>query len=206
MEPTDQLDAPSRRLPESRVRAVAWKHPDVEQISPYVRIGLGGTRSPTGARTAGQESEERSESHLGHRVERPDSIELLRQLTDDIGPRVVGSPAYERAVQWAATKFREVGLTNVRTVETICGRRCARFRRTSHRAGRRSADPAHGKTRRRFGVFAVETMTRIATTSGASPMRPRPEARAVDASCASQLLARKRARAPAPSPPRSAGR
>ena len=25
-----------------------------------------------------------------------DSIELLRQLTDDIGPRVIGSPAYER--------------------------------------------------------------------------------------------------------------
>src|SRR5215207_5439109 len=46
-----------------------------------------------------------------------DSMELLRQLTDDIGPRVVGSPAYERAVQWAATKFREAGLTNVRFEE-----------------------------------------------------------------------------------------
>src|SRR6266545_8157429 len=46
-----------------------------------------------------------------------ESTELLRQLTDDIGARLVGSPAYERAVEWAAAKFREAGLTNVRLEE-----------------------------------------------------------------------------------------
>jgi hypothetical protein len=46
-----------------------------------------------------------------------DSMELLRQLTDDIGARVVGSPAYERAAQWAAAKLRAAGLTNIRLEE-----------------------------------------------------------------------------------------
>jgi hypothetical protein len=50
-------------------------------------------------------------------VMRGESIELLRQLTDDIGARLAGSPAYERAAQWAAAKFREAGLTNVRFEE-----------------------------------------------------------------------------------------
>jgi hypothetical protein len=41
------------------------------------------------------------------------SMDLLRQLTDDIGARVVGSPAYERAVRWAVAKFLEAGVTGV---------------------------------------------------------------------------------------------
>lgn len=45
------------------------------------------------------------------------SIELLRQLTDDIGARMVGSPAYDRAAQWAVARFREAGLRNVRLEE-----------------------------------------------------------------------------------------
>ena len=44
-------------------------------------------------------------------------MELLRQLTDDIGARLVGSSAYERAVQWAVARFRQAGLTNVHTEE-----------------------------------------------------------------------------------------
>src|SRR5688572_15630327 len=51
---------------------------------------------------------------ISARVLKGDSTELLRQLTDDIGARLVGSPAYEQAAQWAAAKFREAGLTNVR--------------------------------------------------------------------------------------------
>ncbi|HVG83577.1 MAG TPA: hypothetical protein VM820_03630, partial [Vicinamibacterales bacterium] len=43
-------------------------------------------------------------------VRQGESIELLRQLTDDIGARLAGSPAYERAAQWAAAKFRDAGL------------------------------------------------------------------------------------------------
>jgi len=46
-----------------------------------------------------------------------ESRELLRQLTDDIGPRLVGTPAYDRAAQWAAEKFRAAGLSNVRLEE-----------------------------------------------------------------------------------------
>jgi carboxypeptidase Q len=46
-----------------------------------------------------------------------ESMELLRQLTDDIGARLAGSPAHERATQWAAGKFRDAGLTNVRLEE-----------------------------------------------------------------------------------------
>lgn len=42
-----------------------------------------------------------------------DSMELLRQLTDDIGPRLAGSPAYDRAVEWAMSKFREHGVRSV---------------------------------------------------------------------------------------------
>jgi carboxypeptidase Q len=45
------------------------------------------------------------------------STEFLRQLTDDIGARLAGSPAYDRAAQWAAALFREAGLTNVRFEE-----------------------------------------------------------------------------------------
>jgi hypothetical protein len=46
-------------------------------------------------------------------VMKGDSVELLRQLTDDIGARLAGSPAYEVATQWAAAEFREAGITNV---------------------------------------------------------------------------------------------
>jgi hypothetical protein len=46
-----------------------------------------------------------------------EATELLRQLTDDIGARLAGSPAYERAAQWAAVKLRDAGLTNVRLEE-----------------------------------------------------------------------------------------
>ena len=50
-------------------------------------------------------------------VRQGESTELLRQLTDDIGARLAGSPAYERAAQWAAAKFRDAGLMNVRFEE-----------------------------------------------------------------------------------------
>ena len=50
-------------------------------------------------------------------VTQGEATELLRQLTDDIGARLAGSPAYERAAQWAAAKLRDAGLTNVRLEE-----------------------------------------------------------------------------------------
>src|ERR1700720_2079582 len=36
--------------------------------------------------------------------------ENLRRLTDEIGGRVTGSPAMERAVQWATSTFRAAGV------------------------------------------------------------------------------------------------
>jgi carboxypeptidase Q len=41
------------------------------------------------------------------------SMSTLRELTDGIGGRLTGSPAYNRAADWAAAKFRSYGLQNV---------------------------------------------------------------------------------------------
>lgn len=41
------------------------------------------------------------------------AMELLRQLTDDIGSRLAGSPAHDKAVEWAISKFREFGVDTV---------------------------------------------------------------------------------------------
>ena len=57
---------------------------------------------------ADQRADPRNEfARLSASVTSGASMDLLRQLTDDIGARVVGSPAYERAVEWAAYQIRE---------------------------------------------------------------------------------------------------
>ena len=38
----------------------------------------------------------------------------LRELSDEFGGRVTGTPAYNSAAQWAASKFRSYGIQNVR--------------------------------------------------------------------------------------------
>src|SRR5688572_14002412 len=47
-------------------------------------------------------------------VERSDVAENLFQLTDAIGPRVVGSPAIRQAETWLAQRLRQYGLQKVR--------------------------------------------------------------------------------------------
>ncbi|MGB9234515.1 MAG: M20/M25/M40 family metallo-hydrolase [Terriglobales bacterium] len=42
------------------------------------------------------------------------SMVTLGELTDGIGGRLTGSPAYVRATEWAAAKFRSYGIENVR--------------------------------------------------------------------------------------------
>jgi|SRR5712692_9915467 len=42
------------------------------------------------------------------------SMKTLRELTDGVGGRLTGSPAHQRAADWAASKFRSFGVTNVR--------------------------------------------------------------------------------------------
>ena len=41
--------------------------------------------------------------------------ENLRRLTDEIGGRLTGSPAMERAVEWALAAFRDAGIDDVHT-------------------------------------------------------------------------------------------
>jgi carboxypeptidase Q len=40
---------------------------------------------------------------------------FLTQLSDDIGPRVTGSPSERKAEEWGVTKMKEIGLENVHT-------------------------------------------------------------------------------------------
>jgi len=42
------------------------------------------------------------------------SMATLRELSDGIGGRLTGSPAYVQATEWAAAKFRSYGIENVR--------------------------------------------------------------------------------------------
>ena len=43
------------------------------------------------------------------------AFEDLTELSDDIGPRVTGSPAGQRAIDWGVAKMRAIGLENVHT-------------------------------------------------------------------------------------------
>ncbi|MBZ5664484.1 MAG: M20/M25/M40 family metallo-hydrolase [Acidobacteriia bacterium] len=42
------------------------------------------------------------------------SMATLGELTDNVGGRLTGSPAYVRSTEWAAAKFRSYGIENVR--------------------------------------------------------------------------------------------
>lgn len=42
------------------------------------------------------------------------SMATLRELTDTFGGRLTGAPAYQRSAEWAAAKFRNYGIQNVR--------------------------------------------------------------------------------------------
>lgn len=52
--------------------------------------------------------------HLAASIYGGPSMATLGELTDSIGGRVTGSPAYVRATEWAAAKFRSYGIQNVR--------------------------------------------------------------------------------------------
>jgi carboxypeptidase Q len=43
------------------------------------------------------------------------AFDYLTELSDDIGPRVTGSPAGQRAIAWGLAKMRAIGLENVHT-------------------------------------------------------------------------------------------
>jgi hypothetical protein len=53
-----------------------------------------------------------------HSALQPSSLESnLRQLTDEVGGRVPGTPAMQRAIQWGVEKFKAAGADNVHTEE-----------------------------------------------------------------------------------------
>jgi carboxypeptidase Q len=43
------------------------------------------------------------------------AFDYLTELSDDIGPRVTGSPSGQRAIDWGVAKMRAIGLENVHT-------------------------------------------------------------------------------------------
>jgi hypothetical protein len=46
-------------------------------------------------------------------LKHPIACTLLKVLTDEIGPRLTGSPSDSRAQQWALQEMRSIGLSNV---------------------------------------------------------------------------------------------
>src|SRR5690606_5789437 len=50
-------------------------------------------------------------------LQRSRALELYRELTDGIGPRLTGSPGHDRAAAWARDRFAEWGLSGARLEE-----------------------------------------------------------------------------------------
>ena len=46
-------------------------------------------------------------------MNRSQVVELFNHLTNVIGPRLTGTPAFKQSIDWSAAKLREFGLTNV---------------------------------------------------------------------------------------------
>ena len=69
------------------------------------------------ARTAGDEPSAFAAADaqiLGEIRDHSQAMENLEYLSDEIGPRLTGSPQLKQANDWTAAKFREYGLTNVK--------------------------------------------------------------------------------------------
>ena len=55
-------------------------------------------------------------------LERSQALELYHTLTDELGPRLTGSPAHDEAAAWARDRFREWGLADARLESFEFGR------------------------------------------------------------------------------------
>lgn len=55
-------------------------------------------------------------------LNRSQVVELFNHLTNVIGPRLTGSPAFKQAVDWSAERFKQFGLANVHTEAWPFGR------------------------------------------------------------------------------------
>ena len=52
--------------------------------------------------------------HLAASIYTGPSMSTLRELSDNFGGRLTGSPAYNRAAEWAVARFHSYGISNVR--------------------------------------------------------------------------------------------
>src|SRR5207237_8250685 len=50
------------------------------------------------------------------------SMQYVRELTEQFGPRLIGTSGFDRAAEWAAAQFRAAGVTNVRLEEVPISR------------------------------------------------------------------------------------
>jgi Zn-dependent M28 family amino/carboxypeptidase len=73
-----------------------------------VRAGLARAADNEAATVAAADEQILSEIH-----DHGQAMENLEYLSDEIGPRLTGSPQLKQANDWTAAKFREYGLTNV---------------------------------------------------------------------------------------------
>ncbi|MBZ5656216.1 MAG: M20/M25/M40 family metallo-hydrolase [Acidobacteriia bacterium] len=67
---------------------------------------------------ANPDSDREVEDHLIVEALKPSPLEVnLRRLTDEVGGRVPGTPAFQRAVDWGVAAFKEAGAESVHTEE-----------------------------------------------------------------------------------------
>jgi hypothetical protein len=69
---------------------------------------------------AGPDSDREIANHLIAEALKPSPLETnLRRLTDEIGGRIPGTPAFQRAADWGVAAFKEAGADGVHTEEFI---------------------------------------------------------------------------------------
>src|SRR5260370_10896074 len=73
-----------------------------------VRVGSAKPAADDTSAFAAADEQILSESH-----DHSKAMDILEYLSDEIGPRLTGSPQLKQANDWTAAKFREYGLTNV---------------------------------------------------------------------------------------------
>src|SRR5580704_3549291 len=73
---------------------------------------------PLTAFAADGDSDREIANHLIAEALKPSPLETnLRRLTDEIGGRIPGTPAFQRAVDWGMAAFKEAGADSVHTEE-----------------------------------------------------------------------------------------
>ena len=130
----------------------------VEMLSRLLCSCVAGAGFVAGFRAANTGSRAGTQSHFCERYQR--SVNGASSAADRRHRRTAGRiPAYDRAAQWAAARFREAGLTNVRfedfTLPNGWQRGPAHARSLRLSLGRCGSAPWAGDHRLHRGAFAV---------------------------------------------------